>query len=62
MLCCAAGECNNIAGELAEAQATVSELSKERDDLFASLANLEAEHANLTDNHESLRFTILPLT
>lgn len=49
------GECDNIAGELAEAHATVSELSKERDELSASLSNLEAEHANLTDNHDCLR-------
>lgn len=50
------GECDNIAGELAEAQAMVSELSKEHDELSASLSSLEAEHANLTDNHESLRY------
>ena len=52
-----AGECDNIASELAEAQGTSAELSKERDELAAALANLEAEHANLGDAHTSLRYT-----
>ena len=51
-----AGECDNVAGELAESQATCAELSKERDELAASLANLEAEHANLCDAHASLKY------
>jgi len=33
----------------------VSELNKERDDLAASLVNLEAEHANLIDSHDNLK-------
>ena len=52
---CPAGECDNVAGELAEAQATSAELSGERDKLAGSLANLEAEHANLLDAHSSLK-------
>ncbi len=44
-----------MAGELAEAQATSVELSAERDELAGSLANLEAEHANLLDAHSSLK-------
>ena len=55
------GECDNIEGELAEAQAMVSELNKERDELSASLSSLEAVHANLTDNHDSLRYHGLQL-
>lgn len=46
-----------MAGELAEAQATSAELSKERGELAASLANLEAEHANAIDAHASLKCT-----
>ena len=52
---CPAGECDNVAGELAEAQATSAELSGERDELAGSLANLEADHANLLDAHSSLK-------
>jgi hypothetical protein len=33
-----------------------AEVSRERDELAASLANLEAEHANLGDAHASLKY------
>ncbi len=56
ILCCHAGECDNIAGELAEAQGISAELSKERDELAACFANLEAEHANLGNAHTSLKY------
>jgi len=56
MLGCHAGECDNIAGELAEAQGISAELSKERDELAACYANLEAEHANLGNAHTSLKY------
>ena len=52
---CNLGECDNIAGELAEAQATGAEAARERDELAASLAALEAEHANLGDAHTALQ-------
>jgi len=51
-----AGECDNIAGELAEAQGISAELSKERDELAACFANLEAEHVNLGNAHTSLKY------
>lgn len=53
---CDAGECDNIAGELAEAQGTSAEMAKERDELASGLANLEAEHVNLSDAHTSLKY------
>lgn len=44
-----------MASELAEAQAVGAEAGRERDELAASLAALEAEHANLGDAHAALQ-------
>lgn len=54
-LSASAGECDNIAGELWQAQADCKEAERERDELAASLAALKAEHADLGDAHTALQ-------
>ncbi len=43
------GECDNIAGELAEAQAMMSELNKERDELSARRKRVCGRRATTTE-------------